>query len=334
MALHIDLKYLSQVSNKLNLFRQRDTYVFNFRCPVCGDSHENQQKTRGYVFKKSDRLFFKCHNCDSPIGFGGLIKFLDGAAYSEYVMESYLDRNPKPITKTNSPNVVDETVVSRQHIPLRKLSELPSNHKAVVWFNKRKIPSKFLSEFYFVERFEEAKCLNEIMAKKAHGKEPRIIIPFWNRENKLIGVACREIENHTAKKYINVKFGDEDMIYGLDRMDVSKPIYVTEGPIDSLFLDNCIAVGNTALMKVVTLGIPASQFILVYDDQPKHHEVVHFVGRAIEAGFSVVIWDSGSSKKLDINELVIAGKNPVEIVKRRTFSGLLAKLEYCKWKKI
>lgn len=330
MALHIDLKYLSQVSNKLNLFRQRDTYVFNFRCPVCGDSHDNAFKTRGYVFKKDDRLLFKCHNCDSPIGFSGLLKFLDSAAHSEYVMESYMDRNPRPKTVKKVVAVKEEV---RQNIPLRKLSELPSNHKAVVWFNKRKIPKRFLSEFYYADKFDDAKNINEIMQKKAHGKEPRVIIPFWNQQNKLIGVACREIENHTSKKYVNVKFGDDDMIFGLERVDWSKPIYVTEGPIDSLFLDNCIAVGNTALMKVSTLADP-SKFVLVYDDQPKHKEVVSLLERAINSGFSVVVWEPNNAKKLDINDLVIAGKNPMEIVKKRTFQGLMAKLEYCRWRKI
>ena len=60
---YIDQKYLLLVSPQLKLFKKKSDGLYNFRCPYCGDSQKSRTKARGYVFRKKNDLFYKCHNC-------------------------------------------------------------------------------------------------------------------------------------------------------------------------------------------------------------------------------------------------------------------------------
>ena len=337
MSLHTDLKFFNIISGRLENVHRADSYVFRFRCPICGDSVKNKAKTRGYVYRNGDKLGFTCHNCNSPIGFSGFLKFIDRSIWNEYVVENFLEKKAQfPETKKV---IAHDPVVEKCDkivLPYRKLSELPSNHRAVEWFRARKIPEKYLEEFYFLEKFSDLRSYNDVTALKVSKKasESRIIIPYFSEENKLIGMACREIGNETTRKYVNIKFIESSMVYGLDRLDKGKPVYVVEGPIDSLFLDNCIALGGLAFSKLRELGLKPSQVIMVYDDQPKNAFVVEALEKAIRRGYNVVIWGSGNALKMDINDLVINGFDPLKIIRERTFSGLLAELEFINWRKV
>ena len=80
MSIYVDRKYLNLVSHRLKKFKRKNDDLYNFRCPLCGDSQKNQSKARGYVYRKKNDLFFKCHNCGSGTTMANLIKKLD----SEY----------------------------------------------------------------------------------------------------------------------------------------------------------------------------------------------------------------------------------------------------------
>ena len=69
MSVVVDRKYLLLISPKLKLFSQRKTDLYNFRCPICGDSQKDKNKCRGYVFKRKDDYFFRCHNCGASHNF-------------------------------------------------------------------------------------------------------------------------------------------------------------------------------------------------------------------------------------------------------------------------
>jgi hypothetical protein len=108
---------------------------------------------------------------------------------------------------------------------------------------------------------------------------------------------------------------------------------VTEGPIDSLFLPNAVAVGNSNL-KYVLNHLPKDKLVLIYDNEPRNKEIVREIGDAIGVGAKVVIWPK-SYKEKDINDMVLAGKGLDEIVdtiNKFTFQGPIALLEYNNWR--
>ena len=329
MTLSIDLKYFTQISSQLERCKQRDSYVFAFRCPICGDSRENKAKLRGYVYRRGDGLSFTCHNCNTPIGFRGLLKFVDQNVYAQYSSESFLDKK-----KWDNKEPEKKSVYEKARLPFQKLSELPSNHDAVKWFRGRMLPEKFLSEFYFVDEFKKVGMLNPIAKEKAITDEPRILIPVWSEDRQLQALVCRDLYDWTDKKYMILKFYDGSIIYGLERLDKNKPIYVVEGPLDSLFIPNCLAVIGTAFGKIDLFDLPKRRCTVIFDNQPKEPQIVNQLKRFIKNGYNVVIWKSREGQKVDINDMVKNGEDPMKEIKERTFNGLMAELEFTKWRKI
>ena len=73
-SIYIDVKYINLISTSLERFKQNHTNLWNFRCPICGDSEKNQNKRRGFIYEKSNKYFYRCHNCDYGTTFN---KFLE-----------------------------------------------------------------------------------------------------------------------------------------------------------------------------------------------------------------------------------------------------------------
>ena len=96
----------------LPLFKKKGDNLWNFRCPYCGDSQKSRTKARGYVFRKKNDLFYKCHNCGVGATLPNLIKHVDSKTYDDYILERYREEGehrskyspvPKPEFKFNAP---------------------------------------------------------------------------------------------------------------------------------------------------------------------------------------------------------------------------------------
>ncbi|MEC9064894.1 MAG: DNA primase, partial [Pseudomonadota bacterium] len=108
------------------------------------------------------------------------------------------------------------------------------------------------------------------------------------------------------------------------------PVFVTEGPIDSTFLRNSIAMCG-ADGDVGKWGV--STPVWVYDNEPRSKEITARISSTIARGESVVIWPSNIHEK-DINDMVIAGHDVQSIVESNVYSGLKATLQFNTWKRI
>ena len=105
-----------------------------------------------------------------------------------------------------------------------------------------------------------------------------------------------------------------------------------EGPIDSLFIQNCIAVAQS------DLRVPQykDKAILVPDNEPRNREIIKQLERAVDEEYRVVIWPDYVRQK-DINDMILSGLDALEIkniISKNTFQGLSAKIELQKWKRI
>ena len=121
-----------------------------------------------------------------------------------------------------------------------------------------------------------------------------------------------------------------------DLLDVSKPVYVVEGPIDSLFLDNCIATMDAALYHASSLIGLDNDYVFVYDNEPRNKQIVSNMRKTIELGRKVCIWPETIQQK-DINDMVLAGNSPAviqHIIDTNTFDGLIATMKMNQWNKI
>ena len=341
--LHIDLKYINMISHRFERFKRKDDYLFNFRCPICGDSSTKKNKARGYLYKKKNDMFYKCHNCDAGKTFGGLLKITDPLLHKEYVMERYSEgvagpranKTPEfdfkpPVFNTPKDGLIDELMdrVDKLHEQC-ELSD--SNHIAVDYCKRRMIPKEKWDRLYHIEDISKIHQLAPKYRDRIKTNEPRLAIPFFDSNGKLTGLTLRDYGNNPLR-YIMVKINeDAPTIFGLDCISNDTPVKIVEGPLDSLFLDNAIACAGTSFSKIDTLNLPQDRIIIV-DNQPKNTEVCNIVHKLIKSGERVVIWPDEILEK-DINDMVLNGVAVEEIISNNVFHNLEAELRFTNWRK-
>lgn len=340
--IHIDLKYINQCSFKFDLFKRKDDYLFNFRCPICGDSTKKKNKARGYIYKKGNGMFYKCHNCGFGSTFGGLLKQTDQNLYNEYVLERYssgvsgrkADKDPDfkfEAPQFNNADRLIDKVLDRVDKIYEQCEMSDSTHIVIDYLKKRKIPKDKWNRLYFIDDISKIHQLAPKYKDRIKTKEPRLIMPFFDTEGKLTALNMRDLGN-SSLRYILVKINeDAPTIFGLDVISNDTTVNIVEGPLDSLFLPNCIACAGTSFNKIGKLNIPNRRIII--DNQPKNKEVCRIISDFIDAGENVVIWPDNIEEK-DINDMVLAGLDVEDIINYNTFNNLEAKLRFSKWKKI
>ena len=339
MSLFTDLKYLKLISNRLPLFKQKGDRLYNCRCIICGDSQNKKTKARGFFYPSKNDLYYKCHNCNVSMHFGSFLKQMDQFQYDQYVMERYSEgmasnRSHQKVEnrfKMEQPTFEksEETLLDKL---LDRLDTLPEDHEAVQFCLKRKIPKERFNRLYFIPNMKDIVQLSDKYKEKIITEEPRLVIPFYNGIGQLTGVTCRALRGESLR-YVLIKIKEnEDLIFGLNEIDKTKPIHVCEGPLDSLFLPNAIAVGGTSFGKMETVGLPKDKLIMIIDNQPRNKDVCRVLDKIIERQYNVVIWPQTIDEK-DINEMILNGIDVQKIIKKNTFVGLDAELKFVEWKR-
>jgi transcription elongation factor Elf1 len=336
--LYIDAKYAKILGSRLRNFKQKEDYLWNFSCPVCGDSSKNKLKARGYIYRAKSDLFVKCHNCGYGTNLGNLIKRVDSKLYDEYVLERYKSgaskyNDHKEVTIPDSkPILLEDDVLSS----LKRIDLLEETHPAVKYVADRKIPKDKWKLLYFAAKFK--KYTNSVVAKfvePIEGEHPRMVIPFFTEHGKVFAYQARAYGDEQPKYYTIKIDEDREKIYGLDRVDFSKKIYVVEGPIDSLFLPNAIAVSGSSF-DTPTIKSLLTNAVIVIDNEPRNKEIVKQLSKYIDEGYSVCMFPENIVEK-DINEMILHGKTPEEIletINTNTYTGLEAKLKFSTWRKV
>ena len=336
--LHIDHKYISQLSTRLRNFKQQSDYTFNFSCPFCGDSKKNKLKARGYIFQKKTDLFYKCHNCGVSTNVGNLIKHVDSYLYEQYVVERYQSGANKhnshkniayPDTKPVFTELKDEILEG-----LRRIDTLPPEHPARVYVESRLIPSEYFDLLYYCPKWK--KYVNSVKytyTSEEENEHPRLVIPFFNDHGKVYAFQGRAFGNEEPR-YMTVKLDDNmERIYGLERVDFGKKVYAVEGPIDSLFLPNSIAVAGSSFDSNYMRGL-VSKLVVVFDNEPRNKDLCKQIAKCIDKGYTVSLMPETGYK--DINDLFKAGWSQdkiVNLIDENTVSGLEATVKFNQWKK-
>jgi hypothetical protein len=339
----IDYKYIGLISSRLPLFKKKSDGTFNFRCIICGDSQTDKRKARGFILTKNSKTTYYCHNCHASLSLPNLIKQIDPQLFDEYqkerLAEKYLSNQvgitarESDFTRVRFPKYLREAAFQK----INKISSLPPDNPAKRYVNSRKIPTKHHHKLFLTLKFK--KWVNTIIPDKFESTdidEARLILPFIDMDGSLIGFTGRAFGQNKIR-YITIHVDtDKPLIFGLDTVNKNEKIYVTEGPIDSLFLPNALAMGSSNNLNGLKQFIDdPSRFVLVMDNEPKNKDICNIVEKAIDLGYNVCIWPSHIEFK-DINEMVLSGMKPEDvklIIDCNTVSGLEAKLRITQWKK-
>ena len=330
MQSYIDVKYVNIISPLLQQFKKKGDFLWNFRCPYCGDSQKSRTKARGFVYRKKNDLFYKCHNCGVGTTLGKLIEHLDSKSYKDYIMERYKSGvktvNKEPEFKFNEPVFRSKDICST----LNSLSELGEDHPARKIIDRRNLPISSYKDLFLCPEFY--KFTNNLIPNKfpsLDGDHPRLLIPFRDEEGEVFAYQGRAFGNEQPK-YLTIKLQERDKIFGLDRIDKREEVLVVEGPLDSLFLDNCIAVAGADVPNL------DCDFTVVFDNEPRNKELLKPVEKTINRGHKICLWPEGMEYK-DINDMILGGYTKEEIqdlIKQNTHQGVTATLWFSKWRKI
>ena len=341
--LYIDIKYSQFAGAYLDRFKIAKNFPFlaRARCKICGDSQKSKSKTRFYFYEKGGKINAQCHNCGYSSSLGFYLKEYEPNLYSQYVFEKFKDTD-KPcasvIEFTPKPISYQKKVIEYTEHELVKVSELPDSDPVKQYVESRKIPKSY--PLLLARNFCKFASKYKDDFKNAQKDHARIVIPFYDSDKEFCGFQARSL-NGEQPKYITI-FANDDAtkIFGLDRLKVKRPVYIVEGPIDSLFVPNCIAALSSALsecaikaQKIINNNL--NDFILVYDNEPRNKEIVKLYDKSIESGYNVVVWPQSYNYK-DINEAVIDGVPPQEvfdIIKNNVYTGIEARIRFNAWKK-
>ena len=328
------------MSGQLQQFKRKNN-VYNFRCPYCGDSKKDKFKARGYLLEKKGNYNYFCHNCGISRKFSKFLQENNGELYQQYSLEKLKESGvpevKKDIDTITQPKAFPDYL--RSGSPLRtikKISQLAWDHPAKKYVLDRKIPNESHSKLYYCPRFYSwTNTLIPNKFKDTIKDEPRLIIPFIDENNKLFGYQGRSFQKDNKFRYITIMLDEtKPKIFGLENIDVSKKVYVVEGPLDSCFVDNCLAMAGSDL-SFVAVGDKYVSATMVYDNEPRSIEIVKKIEKAINRHQHVVIWPEGIKSK-DINDMIMSGMSKADIkliIEQNTYKDLQATMALSKWRK-
>ena len=340
MSLVVDTKYLLLVSSKLINFKKKTDVLWNFRCPYCMDSKKKDSKSRGYVYRKSNDLYYKCHNCSKGTTMSNFLQFLDPILHKEYVLERFRSGDTHPNHNYKKPILLsskteDILKAKKKNIyeltGLESIYSLPNGHFAKSYIESRKIPKEHWNKLFFTNDFKKyVETINLEKSINLKSKDPRIVIPFFDETGSLIAVQGRSLEDPIAR-YITIKTNESNKkIYGLERLNKNNKIWVFEGPIDSLFIPNSLATAGSELTSLLK-EFPNATF--VFDNEPSNKEIVENMSRVIDSGSKIVIWNKENKNK-DVNDMVLAGLDIYKELEESIYSGLEAKFRLNTWRRL
>lgn len=334
-------KYIGLASSRLVKFKRKGPTLYNFRCPICGDSDSNRNKARGYIYEKKGNMMFHCHNCGASASVPNFIRMLDQNLYNEMQMEK--------LQENKTPEQLDyEQFVEKMKKPvfmksgplkgLKKVSQLSPDHPIKKFVDSRKIPTPYHAKLFVCSNFKH--YTNNLVPGKFDDSslerdETRLLIPFISTDKVMHAYQGRAL-GKSAVKYITIVLDDNvPKIYGLDTVNRDRTIYVVEGPIDSMFIPNAVATAGGDLVSAIT-SLPKDKVVVVYDNEPRSKETIKKLDKAIMNGYNVCIWPENLDHK-DINDMVLAGLSAdfiKHIIDTHTYKDLAAKLMLTKWSKV
>jgi hypothetical protein len=331
MSIYIDLKFINELSSRLGQFKKKGDYLFNFRCPHCGDSKKSKTKARAYFYQVKNDMFFKCHNCGEGQSLTNFLKFIDPKKYEQYLLERY--KGSAPSTPAPKFDFKPTKFNDIDHFSkFKKISELDDEHPARQYIIKRQIPIEYFDKLYFCNKFMS--FVNEVKPNTfphTKGEHPRLLIPFYGVDGKPFAFQGRAFGKEQPK-YLTIKLDEnKQKVFGLDKVNLQNDIFIVEGPIDSMFIDNCLAAGGADL----TLRVPPEQVTYIFDNEPRNKEIIKRMYDVVEKNYKIFIWPQHIQSK-DVNDLITSGTSKSEIkdiISNNTYSKLSALTKLTDYKK-
>lgn len=257
------------IKRKIDVYHDR----LNFSCPCCSDSRTDNRKKRGNLYL--DSLSYHCYNCGEHMGVNALLhRFGEDLSNEDKIVVHNIQQTSKKFERrVSSQSSMSMTLLDKLAIPkmilFKQLGIISPYKNQVVsdYLKSRMIDIRDWKYFAFNPKSNELYILNITPSDRVIGYQIRQLDPnsvkarYLSRRltkiysevfNKDIsGIVERLLlQEPLGQKYIDEEDGIDNIVANLDRLSgifnimnvsMSKPLTILEGPIDSLAIDNSIA---------------------------------------------------------------------------------------------
>ncbi|UYM28681.1 DNA primase [Serratia phage vB_SspM_LC53] len=340
MSSWVDREYAERVFSILPRFRRvtGSEFKLNARCPICGDSLRDQHKARFWAYPANDGVRFHCFNCDYDSWLSQYLKDYDEPLYREYLLDKRKSAiSEKPVQKKEEPLFKAKLPKIEKLEFCERLDRLPEDHPIVKYVENRCIPKKRWNRLWFTMKWPALVNTVNPGTYANEKNEPRLVIPIFNKNKEIESFQGRALRKDAPQKYITIKaHAQATKIYGTDTVDERKDVYVMEGPIDSLFIDNAIAItGGSLDLNVVPYK---DNRVWIMDNEPRHPDTIKRMNKLIEAGERIVFWDKAPWNSKDINDMIkddgATAEEIMSYIRSNVEQGLMAKMRLSRYAKV
>lgn len=275
LQLILNRSFKEPYRRKIDVYHDR----LSFCCPFCGDSKTDIRKKRGNLYL--DSLSFHCYNCSAHMGVNSLLhSFGEDLSSEDKIVVHEIQQNAKKFEKrvSSTQSSMSMTLLDKLAIPkmiLFKQLGITSpykNERASSYLKSRMIDIRNWKYFAYDQKEDELYILNISPSDRVIGYQTRQLNPKSHKQrylssrmtkiysdvfNKDInGIVERLLQKEPlGQKYIEEEDGVENIVANLDRLsgifnimnvNLSQPLTIMEGPIDSLAVANSIALQSAA----------------------------------------------------------------------------------------
>ncbi|UJH94846.1 putative DNA primase [Acinetobacter phage PhaR5] len=312
----------------------------NCACPVCGDSQKDPHKARFWYFHHDNTTFVHCYNCDYSSRFDSFLQERDEELYREYMMEKFKESGSGTSSRSAPVEVSEKLTATFKVIEKlnysTRIDTLPDSHPIVKYVSDRAIPKEKWNRLWFTAQWQD--LCNSIKPGTFETPKPeyRLVIPIFNKKGEIESIQGRALKPSNIK-YMTIKAHEHaSKVYGQDTIDESKDfVFVMEGPIDSLFLENALAITGGSL-SLDQVPYPEKR-IWVLDNECRHPDTIKRMKKLIDAGERVCFWDNAPWQSKDVNDMIVKegakASDIQEYILQNSESGLMAQVrmtQFCK----
>lgn len=279
--------------------------VGSLKCPYC--------TSPSFVYTDGDVKMFLCYGCQRNQNYSKV---------QSYVFNNNTSNSLSSSVITIKPAINFGILLSTCTV----LSDLDNSHPAVKFASARKFPSWCFDDIYYCE---DAGDIFRGAGFDKKGPRPGqwLVLPLRTEDDKLFGVQLRSLDGNGLRYQTLIFDKDENKLFGMNRINHDETIHVVEGPIDSLFIKNCLAMAGSSA-KLDKYLDP----VVILDNEPRNIQIVNKLRKFIDLKFRVVIWPDSVRDK-DINDMVLSGLDPQKIINNSIYGGMEAIIAFNDWKK-
>lgn len=218
--------------------RNRYANTYQGSCPMCREGASWLKKQRFFFIPKKNLIY--CHNCGYSANPLKWVSDVTGTTINEVLKDSGDIVVEINITEEKKTKIESET------LPKDCINIF--DPKQVAYYKDNKIIQKsieFVKNRLLDKAINRPRALYVSLTDRVH--KNRLIIPFYDENEKIVYYQSRtilETDNLYKPRYMS-KIGSDKTIFNINQIDSNMDhVFIFEGPINSCFLKNGIAIGG------------------------------------------------------------------------------------------